>query len=59
MTAWTACLTARVLADHGHTDSDTVTRADMDAAADHANTDRPDSPADRDMIRLALDAITT
>ena len=58
MTAYDAYLTARTLADHG-LDSDSATRADLDAAADHAGAPRPDSAHDRDTVRAALDAITT
>ncbi|MBM4819825.1 MULTISPECIES: hypothetical protein [Streptomyces] len=56
MSALTAYDTARVLATHGLT-SDTATRADMDAAADHAGIDRPADNHDRHTIRAALDAI--
>lgn len=59
MTAYDAYLTALALADNGRTDSDAVTRADIDAASDHAGTHRPDSAHDRAVVRVALDAITT
>lgn len=58
MTAYGAYLTALILADHGRTDPDAVTHADIDAAADHAGTPRPDSTHDRAVVRVALDAIT-
>jgi hypothetical protein len=57
VTAYAAYLIATALAAHGRTDSDAVTHADMDAAADHAGTPRPDGPHDRDTVRAALDAI--
>ena len=57
MTAYDAYRTARVLADNGRTDSDAVTHADMDTAADLAAAPRPASPDDRHTVRLALDAI--
>jgi hypothetical protein len=56
VTAYDAYLTAQALADHG-LDSDTATRADLDAAADHAGINRPADTHDRHTIRLALDAI--
>jgi hypothetical protein len=59
VTAYDAYLTALALAGHGRTDSDAVTRADIDAAADHAGAPRPDGSHDRDTVRTALDAITT
>lgn len=58
MTAYDAYLTALTLADHGHTDPDAVTHADIDAAANHADTPRPNSAHDRAVVRAALDAIT-
>lgn len=59
MTAYAAYLTALVLADHGRTDSDAATHPDIDAAADCAGVPRPDNPHDREVVRVALDAITT
>lgn len=56
MTALAAYLTAQVLADHGLT-SDTATGADIDAAADHANVDRPADADDRHTVRIALDVL--
>lgn len=56
MTAYDIILAARVLADHQLT-SDTATRADLDAAADHAGVPRPTNSHDRHTIRLALDVI--
>ncbi|WP_098007888.1 hypothetical protein [Streptomyces sp. sk226] len=58
MTAYDAYLTARLLAASGRTDTDAVTTADMDAAADMAGADRPGSGHGRQTVRLALDAIT-
>ncbi|AVH59919.1 MULTISPECIES: hypothetical protein [Streptomyces] len=57
MTALDAYLTARTLADHGMTDSDAVTIADFDTAADLAGAHRPAGPDDRHTVRIALDAI--
>ncbi len=57
MTAYDAYLTARALTDCGFTVSDAVTHTDLDAAADHAGTDRPATPDDRHAVRIALDAI--
>jgi hypothetical protein len=48
---------ARILADDGHTDSDVVTHADIDAAADIAGVSRPAGPDDRHAVRTALDTI--
>jgi hypothetical protein len=56
VTALDAYDTARVLAAHG-LDSDAVTHADMDTAADLAGAQRPAGPDDRHTVRLALDAI--
>lgn len=56
MTALAAYETARVLADNG-LDSDAVTHADIDAAADLAGAPRPAGPDDRHTVRTALDAI--
>ncbi|MFE9461674.1 hypothetical protein [Streptomyces californicus] len=58
MTAYDAYLAARLLAASGRTDTDAVTTADMDAAADIAGADRPSSGHDRQAVRLALDTIT-
>jgi hypothetical protein len=57
VTAYDAYLTAKALADHGIHDSDAVTHADLDAAADHAGASRPADRDDRSAIRTALDAI--
>lgn len=57
MTAYDAYLTAQALAEHGLTDPDAVTHADMDAAADHTGAQRPTTSGDRHAIRTALDAI--
>lgn len=57
MTAYAAYRTAQVLAENGQRDSDAVTRADIDTAADHAGVDRPQDADDRHTVRLALDAI--
>jgi hypothetical protein len=57
VTALDAYLTARTLADHGRLDSDAVTHADMDAAADLAGAQRPAGSDDRHTVRAALDAI--
>ena len=54
MSAYDAYLTAQTLAQHG-LHPDTATHADMDAAADHAGTRRPDGPDDRHVVRRALD----
>lgn len=56
MNAYDAYRTARILAADGRTDSDAVTHADMDAAADLAGAPRPSSD-DRHTIRTAIDAI--
>jgi|tagenome__1003787_1003787.scaffolds.fasta_scaffold12049957_2 hypothetical protein len=56
MTAGDAYRTAMVLADNGIVDSDAVTHADIDAAADLARAPRPDAD-DRAVVRLALDAL--
>lgn len=57
MTGLDAYLTARTLDEHGSRDSDAVTHADMDTAADHAGAQRPAGSDDRHTVRLALDAI--
>lgn len=57
MTAYDAYRTATVLAAHGRTDSDAVTHADMDAAADLAGANRPGTADDRHTVRAALDAL--
>ncbi|WP_329376165.1 hypothetical protein [Streptomyces sp. NBC_01483] len=57
MTALDAYTTAQVLADDGRVDSDAVTTADIDTAADLADAPRPTSPDDRHTVRLALDTI--
>jgi hypothetical protein len=57
VTALDAYLTARTLADHGRHDSDAVTHADMDTAADLAGAQRPAGSDDRHTVRLALDTI--
>lgn len=57
MSTHDAYRTAKVLADNGHTDSDAVTHADIDTAADIAGVARPASSTDRHTVRGALDAI--
>lgn len=57
MTAYDAYLTAQTLAADGRHDSDAVTHADMDAAADIAGAPRPAGSDDRHTVRLALDTI--
>ncbi|MEU9310922.1 hypothetical protein [Streptomyces sp. NPDC048256] len=57
MSAYDAYRTARKLAENGRTDSDALTQADIDAAADLAGATRPTSSGDRHNVRLALDAI--
>jgi hypothetical protein len=57
VTAYAAYRTALVLADSGRTDSDAVTHADIDVAADLAGVQRPDGSDDRHAVRIALDAI--
>jgi hypothetical protein len=57
VTAGDAYRTAQALAGHGHHDSDAVTHADIDAAADYAGAQRPDCPGDRQAVRIALDVI--
>ena len=59
MTAYDAYRTAALLAEEGRTDSDAVTRADIDQAADLAGAHRPETSDDRHTVRIALDAITT
>jgi hypothetical protein len=56
MSAYDAYLTAQVLAE-AVPDSDAVTHADMDAAAELAGVSRPAGSDDRAAVRLALDAI--
>jgi hypothetical protein len=56
VTAYAAYRTAQALAEHG-LDSDTATRADIDAAADYAGAQRPSDSNDRHTVRIALDAI--
>jgi hypothetical protein len=56
VTAYDAYRTAQALAEHG-LDSDSATRADINAAADHANAQRPADSNDRHAVRIALDAI--
>ncbi|WP_405506430.1 hypothetical protein OG323_06355 [Streptomyces cyaneofuscatus] len=58
MTAYDAYRTARLLAAEGYTDSDAVTTADMDMAAELSGAARPASPDDRQTVRLAHDTIT-
>jgi hypothetical protein len=57
MTALDAYLAAQFLADDGHLDSDAVTTADIDTAADLAGAQRPADSDDRHTVRLALDTI--
>lgn len=57
MTAYDAYLTAQALAEHGFPESDAITRADYDAAADQAGAARPADGHDRYVVRVALDAI--
>ncbi|MEU8902122.1 hypothetical protein [Streptomyces mirabilis] len=57
MTGYDAYQTAQTLAANGRTDSDAVTHADMDTAADVAGAPRPAGADDRHTVRLALDAI--
>lgn len=59
MTAYDAYRTAALLAAEGRTDSDAVTRADIDQAADLAGADRPQSSDDQHAVRIALDAIVS
>lgn len=56
MTAGDIIRTAQHLADHGYTDSDTPTHADINTAADLAGADRP-TAHDRHIIRIALDTL--
>lgn len=56
-TAYDAYRTAQALAAHGSTDSDAVTHADMDTAAELAGAARPANPDDRHAVRIALDSI--
>lgn len=58
MTCYDAYLTAVALTEHGRHDTDAVTRADIDAAADYVGARRPDGPHDRHAVRTALDALT-
>ncbi|MDR3036167.1 MAG: hypothetical protein LBV78_24255 [Kitasatospora sp.] len=57
MNAGDAYRTAQFLADDGHLDSDAVTHADIDMAADLAGAARPETSLDRHAVRLALDTI--
>lgn len=57
MTTDNAYETARALAEHGFVDSDVVTHADMDAAADYAGVQRPVDSSGRHAVRAALDEI--
>jgi hypothetical protein len=57
VTAYDAYLTAQTLADNDRLDSDAVTHADMDAAADQSGAQRPASSDDRHTVRDALDTI--
>ncbi|MCT9145699.1 hypothetical protein [Streptomyces violarus] len=57
VSAGDAYRTAQVLADNGLRDSDIVTHADMDAAAELVGAPRPAGPDDRAIIRLALDCL--
>ena len=57
MTTDDAFRTAEFLAEEGRTDSDAVTHADMDQAADLAGAVRPTTSDDRHAVRLALDTI--
>lgn len=57
MNAGDAYRTAQFLADDGRTDSDAVTHADIDMAADLAGAARPETSDDRYTVRLALDTI--
>lgn len=57
MTAYDAYRTALSLANHGLLDSDAVTHADIDAAADQTGTSRPTGSDERNTVRLALDTI--
>lgn len=57
MSAYDAYRTAQFLAAEGRTDSDAVTRNDIETAADFAGAARPQTADDRDTVRLALDAI--
>ncbi|MEW2463079.1 hypothetical protein AB0872_20545 [Microbacterium sp. NPDC047426] len=53
MNAGDALRTAEALAAHGLT-SDTATRADLDAAADHTGSQRPTDRNERDIVLTAL-----
>lgn len=57
MNASDAYRTAQALAANGLSDSDAATHADIDAAADYAGATRPATTADRNAVRIALDAI--
>ncbi|MHC3450780.1 hypothetical protein [Streptomyces prasinus] len=57
MSAYDAYRTARTLAQDGLLDSDALTIADMDAAADQAGARRPEEADDRHAVRAALDSI--
>lgn len=58
MTPLDAYEAALALAEHGLT-PDSATRADLDAAADHAGVTRAGDAHDRHLVRDALHAITT
>jgi hypothetical protein len=57
MSAYDAYRTAQLLASEGCTDSDAVTRNDIETAADIAGAARPQTADDRHTVRLALDAL--
>lgn len=57
MTAYDAYRTAQVLADNGRTDSDQITHADIDTAADLGGAPHPAGQDDRHTVRLALDTL--
>jgi hypothetical protein len=57
VTALDAYLTAQALAANGRHDSDAVTHADIDTAADLAGAQRPAGADDRHTVRTALDTI--
>ncbi|WP_406516357.1 hypothetical protein OH809_45400 (plasmid) [Streptomyces sp. NBC_00873] len=54
MTAYDAYRTAQFLAAEGRTDTDAVTRTDIDQAADLAGAGRPETATDRHTVLLAL-----
>lgn len=59
MTAYDAYRTAQFLVSEGYTDSDVVTHADVDQAADLAGATRPVTVDDRHTVRLALDTLAS